>query len=186
MSVSAALVSSFVPFTYLHICHSRIKRTSRFAFLYFGFTHDFTILSNSHEVFPHHRILGQGLKVAWQQLAQMFFFNMSCTVSSLKTFPYGWDWRRVWTLSISHIPSPLECLPSSIWTFGLRVWFAPRHFQILFFQSHPTFFHCIYLFSKKCLPRNALLWSWCIQSDGLRLESRWSFYCVIPWLVDVV
>ena len=111
---------------------------------------------------------------------------MSFTVSSLKTFPYGWDWRRVWTLSISHIPSPLECLPSSIWTFGLRVWFAPRHFQILFFQSHPTFFHCIYLFSKKCLPRNALLWSWCIQSDGLRLESRWIFYCVIPWLVDVV
>ena len=59
MSVSAALVSLFLPFTHIHIGHSRIKGTSRFNSLYFGSTYDFTILCNSYDIFPHHKRFGQ-------------------------------------------------------------------------------------------------------------------------------
>ena len=51
MSVSAALFSSFISLTQLHISHSRMGRTSRFTSFSFGYNHDFTILCNSHDVF---------------------------------------------------------------------------------------------------------------------------------------
>ena len=56
-----------------------------------------------------------------------------------KTFPYDWDWRRIWKSSLYHLPSPLEWLTSSTWTGGLGVWSTPRYFHIPFFRSHPTF-----------------------------------------------
>ena len=84
-------------------------------------------------------------------------FSMSCTVSSLKPFPYCWDCHRIWTFFLSHIPSPLECLPYSTWTGGLVVWSTPRHSRIPFFQSHPKCLYCTDTFPGKFLPRNALL-----------------------------
>ena len=88
MFVSAALVYSFITFTQLYISHSRIGRTSRFNYLSFGSTHAFTIMCNSHENFPHHIILGQGLKVSRQKLAQMLlFFYVLHSVRFKKLFP---------------------------------------------------------------------------------------------------
>ena len=51
MSVSVALVSSFLPFTQRHISHSKIVRTRRFTSLSFGSTHDIKILCNSPDIF---------------------------------------------------------------------------------------------------------------------------------------
>ena len=51
VSVSTALVSSFVPSTQLRISHSIIGHKNCFTSLYFFSTHDFTILCNSHDFF---------------------------------------------------------------------------------------------------------------------------------------
>ena len=39
----------------------------------------------------------------------LFFFYVLHSVK-FKNFPYGWDCRRIWTLHLSHLPSPLESL----------------------------------------------------------------------------
>ena len=150
MFVSAAPVSSFFPFTQLHISHSIIGRTSRFTSLSFGSTHDFTIMCNSHEIFPSPQKIGptiEGITTTIVTYVAVFKCPAQCQVK--KHFPYGWDCRRIWTLCLSHIPSYLECLPSSTWTGRPRVWSTPRHFQIPFFQLHPICFIVPILFPVK-------------------------------------
>ena len=114
MSVSAALVSSFLPFTQHHISHSRIGCTSHFISLSFGSTHDFTIMCNSHDVFSSLYNIGPSIEGSMTTIGTddvVFLFPAQCQVKN--TFPYGWDYLRIWTLCLSHIPSRLESLPSS-------------------------------------------------------------------------
>ena len=88
MSVSAALVSSFIPFTHPHIKHSRIGRTSRFNSLSFGSTHDFTIMCNSHKLFSSPQKIGPNIEGSMTTIGtDVVVFSMSCTVSGFKTFP---------------------------------------------------------------------------------------------------
>ena len=166
-------MSSFLPFTQLHISHSRIERTSCFTFLSFSSTHYFTIMSNYHAIFSSPQKIGPSIEGSMTTIGtDVAVFYMSCTVSSLKHFSYCWYCRLIWTFRPSHLPSPLECLTSSIWTDGLGVWSTPRHFQIPFFQSHPNCFNFTYPFSGEKMPRNAISWGCCIQYDILRLEWR--------------
>ena len=75
MSISAALVSLFLPFMHIHMSYSRIGGTSHLTSLPFFSTHYFKIMCNSHENFPHHRRLVQGLKGEWKQLSHMLLFS---------------------------------------------------------------------------------------------------------------
>ena len=64
MSVSAALVYSFIIFVQFHDNHSGMRWTSRFTSVFFGSTHPFKIPRNSHDVFLHYKTLGPGLYAA--------------------------------------------------------------------------------------------------------------------------
>ena len=88
MTIFAALVSSFCPFTQLYIRHSRIGRTSRFTSLSFGSDHDFIIMCNSYEVFPSPQKIGPRIEGSMTTIGtDVVVFSMSFTVSSLKNFP---------------------------------------------------------------------------------------------------
>ena len=147
----------------------------------FGSNHPFTSPWNSHDVFSLSQKIGQGLQTEWQQLAHLllfFYCPVQCQV--LKAFPYYWDWSRIWKASLSHIPPSLERLPYSTWTGGIGVWSTTGHFKISFFQSHANVSYRTYNVLGQNLPRNELLWGWCIQSVWLRLELWWSFYLCAP------
>ena len=83
MSVSAALVYWFIPLMQLHISHSIIGHTSRFTSVSFGYTHDFTILYNSHEVFSSQQKIGPRIEGSMTTIGiYVIVFYMSCTKSS--------------------------------------------------------------------------------------------------------
>ena len=92
MSVSAALVSSFLPFMQLHIRHSIIGRTRRFTSMSLGSTHDIKIMCNSHAFFSSPQKIGPRIEGIMTTIGTyVVVFSMSCTVSSLKNFfPIFW------------------------------------------------------------------------------------------------
>ena len=87
VSVSTALVSSFVPSTQLRISHSIIGHKNCFTSLYFFSTHDFTILCNSHDFF----LTTEG----WANYLREHDKNWHiCCCFSLTTEYWSKDWRE--------------------------------------------------------------------------------------------
>ena len=88
ISIFVSLVSSFLPFMQLHISHLRIGQKIRFVSVSFGSTHDFTILSNSHEVFSSPQNIGPRIEGSMTTIGtDVVVFSMSCTVSRFKKIP---------------------------------------------------------------------------------------------------
>ena len=114
MSISAALVSSFLLFSQLHIIHSRIGQTSRFTSLSFGSTHDFTILCNSHDDFSSPQKIGPRIEGSMTTIGtDVVVFSMSCTVSSFKNFSL---WLGLsYNMDIAYVPYPF--------TYGIFTFF---------------------------------------------------------------
>ena len=88
MSVSVALLSSFLPFTQLHISHSRMGRTISFISLSFGSNHPFKIPCNYHDVFYSSQQIGPIISVSITiSGTYVVIFSLSYTVSILLFFP---------------------------------------------------------------------------------------------------
>ena len=143
-----------------------MKWTIRFTSVSCGSKQTFTIPCNNDDVLPSSHKIGPRIVGSMKTIGTyVVVLSLSFTVSSLKTFPYGWDWNRRWTYILSHLLSPLEWLPSSTWIGGLGMWSTPHYFQIPFFQLHPKISYCTYLFFGESLPRNSLLW--CTMLDDV-------------------
>ena len=156
MSVSEALVSSFLPFTHIHISHSRIRQTSRFTFLSFGSTHAFKIPCNSYGIFSSTqniwpRIVGSMTTIR----TYIVVFTSSCKVSILKNVvlvridvEYGY---QVCPISL-YLWNVYPC------SLGLVVLQCdPQHVIIRFpFSNRTQNFPIIISFFRGKLPSNAL------------------------------
>ena len=81
MYVSASLVSSFLPFTQIHISHSIMGWTSHFTSIYFGYNHR----CNYHNVFYSSQKIGPRITDRKTTIGTyVVVLSSSCTVSSKK------------------------------------------------------------------------------------------------------
>ena len=149
MFVSAALVSSFIPFTQLRISHLRIGRTICFTPMSFGSTHAFKILCNSHVIFLSGQKIGPSIEGSIKKLAQMLLLLSHLTQCQyFKTFTMVWIGKecgnQVWPISLNI--SDDHCLPLKL--AGLQC--DPTH--VIFrspFSNHTQFIVVPILFLEK-------------------------------------